>query len=597
MGIAHGTIVVVFGLAIALFRLRRRYLRSRRSRIRLRSEKIGWPVVIAGIFGVLLGATAELQSPLVQAFLVTIGATSLALAATVDLCCRQYLGAAPLTIYRYLPDMGTSISLPDLARAYTRAFFPLGLLLAMIALFLATAVLAHILIGARNLSVGAAAGIGLAAFTAWWLFGKMRAGPVLSPDERAFMFVEPDRHTSELYAVDRSDAFRLDRPARALPETILLIINESAGQCLRSSDGSEASLADTIRALSGNPSDWLVPTNVVTNSCCTEISFPSILTGAGAHESAANLHRMPFVFDLAKARGYRTALQMSSVMQWLNLDRFFSTARIDDFFSAESSGHPLVNDVGIDDAVTIEQFEAMIEEASGPVFAVVFLNALHVPFQADSRFPIPPELEDRKSRALSITETAHRRLFEALKRTGRYDTALIVAVGDHGELPDDLDSPRASVPRVENFDDWVLRPLFLVKPPCNLPMPMLDALRDNLDSLIANVDIAATLADLFGATLQDGLAYAGQSLFEPIPADRIAIATSANEWRTWHGAAVALARGRERLICDRFDFLQYDSGDGPNPEADAPRRAAMVRIARQIPAVSRNIARIYREHH
>jgi hypothetical protein len=597
MGTAYGTMGIVLGLALALYRLRRRYLRSHRSRVRLRSDKIGWPLVVAGLFGVLLGASAALQSPLAQALILTLGAVVLGLAATIDLCCRQYLGAAPLTIYRYLPDGGPNTSLPTLVRVYLRPFMPGGFLVGILALFLATGLLARAFIGSELLSIGVAAGIGLLAFLAWTLAGRLRSRPDLSPEERAFLFVEPDTHTCELQAADRSSGFALDRPAPALPQTILLILNESAGQHLPASEGGGASLAGRIREISGNPAEWLAPSNVVTNSSCTEVSIPSILTGSGAHESAAKLHRMPFVFDLAKASGYRTVLLTSSVLQWSNLDRFLSTARIDQLFSAETDGHPLVNDLGIDDAFAVERFEAMIEKAEGPVFAVVFLNALHVPFQADSRIPIPAHLRDRRSRALSITETAHRRLFEALKRAGRYDGALIATIGDHGELPGNQECATATLPRQENFSDWVLRPLFLLKPPRDLPAPMVDALHENCDRLIANVDIAPTLAHLFGAALRDGLAYTGHSLFEPIPADRIAVATSANQWRPWHEAAVALARGRERLICDRFDFLQYASGERPDPDADAVARASMIDQAMRIPAVSQNISRIYRKHY
>lgn len=599
MGNTFTTIAVVLALASVLYRLRRRYLRAHRCRIRLRAEKFGWPLVVASLFGMWLGITAHLPSMLTQELLVALGAASLAVAATIDLCCRQYLGAAPLTIWRYIPISSAGFSVPVLASTYLRAFLPTGFVLAMTALFVATGALAHGLAGSGALSLGTAFLLLVAALLAWILLDRMQARPSLSEGALAFLLAEPeiadnDRSPQALHAADRSNGFRLDRPAPALPETVLVIINESAGNFLPSSDG-ETSLAQRIRSLSGNPDEWFTPRNVVTNSCCTEISVPSILTGAGSHEGIDTLHRLPFVFDLAKARGYRTALLMSSVLKWLNLDRFFSTAPLDELYSAETSGQPLVNDLGVDDAFTVEQFERMIETARGPVFAVVFLNALHVPFQSESRLPVPAGLKDRRSRALAITESAHHRLFDALKRAGRYEDALIASVGDHGELPGHQETPRATIPRQENFSDWVLRPLFLLKPPRSLPEPMAEALHGNADSLIANVDIAPTLAHLLGTTLSDGLAYTGHSLFEPIPAERIAIATSANEWRPWHGAAVALARGRERLTCDRYDFLQYDSGDGIDPATASLRRQQLLDAAMQVETVRQNIAHIYRE--
>ncbi|MFI5408495.1 sulfatase-like hydrolase/transferase [Kaistia sp. UC242_56] len=592
------TIAVVLALAFVLYRLRRGYLRAHRCRVRLRAEKIGWPLVVASLFGMWLGITAHLPSMLTQELLVALGAASLAVAATIDLCCRQYLGAAPLTIWRYIPVSSAGLSAPALASTYLRAFLPRGFVLAMTALFGATAALAHGLAGTGALSLGTAFLLLVAALLGWVVLERMQARPSLSKDALAFLLAEPDVAGNDLspqalYAADRSNGFQLERSAPAMPETILLILNESAGNFLPSSDG-ETSLAQRIRSLSGNPDEWFAPRNVVTNSCCTEISFPSILTGTGSHEDIDTLHRLPFVFDLAKARGYRTALLMSSTLQWLNLDRFFSAAPLDELSSAETSGQPLVNDLGIDDAFTVERFERMIETARGPVFAVVFLNALHVPFQSESRLPVAPGLKDRRSRALAIAESAHQRLFEALKRAGRYDDALIASIGDHGELPGHRDTPRATIPRQENVSDWVLRPLFLLKPPRGLPGPMAEALHGNADSLIANVDIAPTLAHLLGTTLSDGLAYTGHSLFEPIPPERIAVATSANAWRPWHGAAVALARGRERLTCDRYDFLQYESGDGVDAATASLRRQQLLDAAMQVETVRQNIAHIYR---
>lgn len=471
-------------------------------------------------------------------------------------------------------------------------------MLAATSLFIAAWALVH----GFELSVDpwASALLVFASVIAWALLERLRARPELPEEVWGALLHGPeplrsDRNPRELYAADRSDGYGLDRAAPALPQTILLIINESAGGFLSSSDGTEP-LARRIAALSGRPDEWVIPGNVVANSSCTEISFPSILTGAGSHEGIETLHRLPFVFDLAKARGYRTALLMSSVLKWLNVDRFLSAAPIDELYSAETSGRPIVNDLGIDDAFTARRFEEMIDREDGPVFAVVFLNALHVPFQADSAFPIDAGLKDRRARALAVTEQAHHHIFEVLRRLGRFDDALILSVGDHGELPGLQDRPRATIPRLENLSDWVLRPLFLLKPPRGLPPHMAVVLHGNADSLIANVDIAPSLAHVLGATLSDGLAYTGHSLFEPIPTDRIAVATSANEWRSWHGTAVALARGRERLICDRYDFLRYESGDLSVPDAASTRRLELMELAMQIPIVRQNIAHIYREY-
>lgn len=588
-----GSPVMVLGLAAGLHWLRRRHLRSVKSKIRLRSEKVGWPLVVASLFGVLLAAADRLPSPVVATCVVAVGSVLLACVAALDLCCRQYLGASPRTLRHCLPDAGSVRNAPTLVRTYVLPFLPVGFTAATAALFLTSALIDRAAFGSADASVAIA--LCAAAFALWTLLGKMTPRPPIPPSARPFLFVSPDLRFGQLQAIERKDAFTLDRPPLAKPRTILLVINESTGQWLPSSEGDGASLADRIRALSGAPAEWIAPSNVVANSSLTEVSFPSILTGVGAHESADVLHRMPFLFDLAKASGYRTALLMSTTLDWGNLGRFVSAAAIDDLYCADNSGQPQINDLGIDDAFPVMKFEEILADCNEPLFAVVFTNALHLPFQNESRFGIPAHIEDRRSRALWVVETAHERLLGALKRAGRYDGALVTVIGDHGELPPDAPSPRAAIPRPENYSEWVLRTIFMIKPPRDLPTAFKEALNENRDRLIANIDIAPTLADLFGATLREGLSYAGHSLFRPVPADRLAVATNTNDWRPWRRAAIVLARGRERLICDRLDFLRYESGETPDPVADASRRDELIREALRIPTVSRNIARVYRQ--
>jgi len=600
MGNAFSTIAAIFVMAAVLYRVRRRFQRALHNRVRWRAEKLGWPLVIASLFAALLGAAVSLPSIAIHAGLVVLGAISLAISASIDLCCRQYLGSAPLIVWRYIRMSNAGFSVPVLASTYLGAFLPMPQVLAMTALFIAAGLVVHLLGPSAEPSFWIAALLVFGSFLAWAILERMRSRPNL-PDKVWDALLherEAVRHARiprELYTADRSDRYWLERSAPALPRTILLIINESAGSFLPSSDGT-GPLARRIAALSGVPDEWLIPDNVVTNSCCTEISFPSILTGAGSHEGVEKLHSLPFVFDLAKSRGYHTALLMSSVLNWLNIDRFLSAAPLDELYSAEGSGKPIVNDLGIDDAFTVRRFEEMICREDGPVFAVIFLNALHVPFQADSAFPLDADPKDRRARALDVTEQAHHHLFETLRRSGRLDDALIVSLGDHGELPGLQDVSRATIPRIENLNDWVLRPLFLVKPPRELPSAMAAALHENTERLIANVDIAPSLAHLLGATLREGLAYTGHSLFKPIPADRIVVATSANEWRPWHGVAVALARGRERLICDRYDFLRYESGQPTDAGDVSAESSSLMDLAMRLPIVRQNIAHIYREH-
>ncbi|MCB1436118.1 MAG: sulfatase-like hydrolase/transferase [Rhodobiaceae bacterium] len=366
------------------------------------------------------------------------------------------------------------------------------------------------------------------------------------------MAVNPHIPVQKLKAAKRAGVVLDGAGPKSLPSTIILVINESTGAFFPSSLGPQMPLASRIAALAGDPRNWNIFINAVTNSSASDISLPSILTGVGGHEGFDKLHTMPFVFDLAKARGFTTAFFTSTILDWANFDRFFSSAAIDFSHTAADSGLPLANDLSIDDHFVARKMADFITtRKEGPLFLVWYPNALHTPYQAESEIGIPAALTNRRARALYILESAYEVLFDALKAAGRYDDALILVTGDHGEDPD---SPLA---RVDNYSEPVLRPIFMAKESTALSLRQRHALAANRTALVANADIAPTIADLLKARPPRSIAYGGHSLFGAIPPDRLSIAVSTNEWRSWPTSALSLARGRERFTCNSYQFCVY----------------------------------------
>jgi hypothetical protein len=380
----------------------------------------------------------------------------------------------------------------------------------------------------------------------------------------------------------------------------VLVINESTGFFLRSSQDPDVSLVDRIRQHSGAPDAWRVFGNAVTNSNCTDVSIPSILTGSGTHEGIDKLHAMPFVFDIAKARGYRTAFFTSAVVAWANLATFLSSARIDHMLTASEAGHPFINDLATDDMAIMKDLRRFILEVrpSENLFLVVYPNAMHTPYQHTGDIEFPAGMDDNVLRALFILESEHKLLFDTLRETGRFDDALIIETGDHGSDPFNLAFGKMS--RVENYEEPILRPMFLVKPPARLPAAAAAALDGNTRALVANLDIAPTIADLLGARLTGGLRYAGFSLLDVIPPDRLAVATSTNQWRKWPNTAVALARGPDRFTCDarhmcRLDRIAPLAASSQRTPESPERFVGYLREALALPVVGPNISRLYHD--
>jgi phosphoglycerol transferase MdoB-like AlkP superfamily enzyme len=271
---------------------------------------------------------------------------------------------------------------------------------------------------------------------------------------------------------------------------------------------------------------------------------------------------MPFVFDLAAARGYKTAFITSSTLRWANFESFFRGASIDQLITAETFQAPFINDLTVDDHLAYAAASNVVRETSEPLFIGLYVNALHWPFQAESKAEIPSSITNRRLRAAFVHERGFEQLFAALRETDRLENALIIVVGDHGEF-DFSDLSINPIMRVETFTNGILSPIFLMKMPDQLPAPLKEAAAENVGKLVATQDIAPTLAHILGISLEDGLEYSGHSLFQTVPDDRIVRSTATNEWRSWLRGSVAVSQGRQRLLCEpQLSCRRYVSVQG-----------------------------------
>jgi len=537
-------------------------------------------------------ACAAISSPLGVAAVVPLLAL-LALYDTADFMSFRFFGTALSESVFHLPISLRGLGTARTAGGYLKSYFPETYLLAsgcaLVALPLAAV---PWLPPASQLVLAAAPGLALGL-----AISKYRQrSPLdkLSMTERQIAFASDAVSTSGLTCARRDGSFALGGTASPPPETIILVILESAGAALPASEDPNQLLSERTARLSRAPDDWITPANVVCNSSCTDVALPVILTGCGPHETAAKLHRLPFLFDLAKARGLRTGFFTSSSLRWANLDSFLDGAPIDRLFTADSTTLPFVNDICIDDHVAARQLTEWIDGAATPTLAVFYSTALHVPYQADSEIEIPATLATRQARATFIVEKQLETLFARLRASGRFERSLVLVVGDHGESPVETGGEAALVPsRLAVLSEAVIRPLFLLKPPSNLAPDRLEALRRNAGQLISHLDIAPTIADLLGTELTGDLTYAGRSMLRPLDRNRVVFALNTNEWRTWPRSAVGIFRGDAGAIVDYFDHRLCRA---LGAAADATyERDALLRIGLNEPLVQRALTQVYRE--
>jgi glucan phosphoethanolaminetransferase (alkaline phosphatase superfamily) len=579
------------GLTLLVLANRWLFLRRQLGMFWSARQQAGISLAIAGVLMLIVATANSLAvAPLV------IAAPLLAVVLlydTADLTSFRYFGMSVSENYRHLPISAGGWNMLRVARAYVRSYVPASYFVASCFVGLVAP-----LVAARWLSGDAAWIIGSFGTAIGLTMSRRRRRhqpAAMSAIEQRIALAQDDVAVHPLHRRTRAGLFDLRNMTDELPKTVLLVILESTGRHFPSSQNPDVSLADRIRQSSGDYEAWLAPTNAITNSSCTDVILPSILTGVAPHESSAKLHRMPFLFDLAKARGYRTGFFSSTTLTWARLDRFFAGARVDTLFTADDAGLPYINELAVDDHAVARRMGAWFNTATGPTFAVFYSNALHMPFQRDSEIEIPASLEERRDRATYIVEKQLELLLETLKGNGEFDNALIVVVGDHGESIGEADiGATPQFARATILSEQIIRPLFLLKPPANLSPERAEILRRNANRLICHIDLAPTIADLLGVELSPGLAYAGQSLLRPVADDRILYVLNTNEWRSWPRTAVGIFRGQSSIIADDLDeaLCRYAGAAMSDPVFG---RDALLASAMAEPLVQRALTRVFRD--
>lgn len=297
-------------------------------------------------------------------------------AKAVDLTFLYYFNARFLELRPFLPVRAETVSVGALV-AYATQYISLltaacaGLPFLLSLIVYSRIKTSHVILGAT------AAAFFLISFTTNRL-GLWQVNNKVVPHTLLEIVDTADRPLLQLKSLNRSTVVRTGDVIRKKPRTIVLAINESNGFDFPSSD-KQVPLRTKLAELSGAPQRWIPFENAVTNSNATDVSIPSIVTGSGTHEGFEKLHAMPFLFDLAKARGYKTALITSSVMRWAGFEQFFAGALIDYLYAAEVSGQPLANDLAIDDAFAFKKLTDHITQATEDIFIVFYVNALHPP--------------------------------------------------------------------------------------------------------------------------------------------------------------------------------------------------------------------------
>lgn len=181
---------------------------------------------------------------------------------------------------------------------------------------------------------------------------------------------------------------------------------------------------------------------------------------------------------------------------------------------------------------------ALVKKAPRRFFAVAHYADPHAPYKAPGSFAVEGSLQARYAAEVRFTDHQIGLLLEGLKRQGRLDDTLIIAMADHGEnLGDhgDLGGHHG----VSVYDEVLHVPLIVAGPgiaPAQIGDP------------VSIVDITPTILQLIGARAikgADGRSLAGYLLGDPPPPTY-----TISEFYDFGRRLRAVVRGRYKLIDD-----------------------------------------------
>jgi glucan phosphoethanolaminetransferase (alkaline phosphatase superfamily) len=308
-----------------------------------------------------------------------------------------------------------------------------------------------------------------------------------------------------------------------------------------------------------HPEEFFVFKNPYTVSSTTMLAVPSVLTGIGPYQSADIFYGQPIMWDYGNMLNYRTFFITSHSLKWYRFDRFYAKEKLDHLWYKEVSGHPFFNDLGIDDAKTIDHLNEVIQQPSDdPFFGIVQLNATHYPYTIPKEFvKWKGTFLDEYDNSIYYQDHVMGKLFDALKRSGKLKNTIIVFTSDHGESLKDHNN----IGHVDSYyAETISVPLMLYLPKGLAAKYDVKTLKSNLNRTTSSIDIAPTIVELLGlkknASVQEvAKNFTGQSLFKPIRKDRAIITMNNNE--------IARFKVGISLIRDNYHYI-YRTNIVPN---------------------------------
>jgi phosphoglycerol transferase MdoB-like AlkP superfamily enzyme len=230
---------------------------------------------------------------------------------------------------------------------------------------------------------------------------------------------------------------------------------------------------------------------------------------------------IPSLPKALRKAGYRAVTMHANDIAFWNRRELYSALGFDTYYDKAQFGEDDKMYRGASDGVFFDKAEGFIENElrfGQPLYVELVTLSSHAPYRGVPYDRQPLQLKKRwqGSRAgdwlgsLSYTDEAVGEFIDWLKRTGMYDTSVVIVYGDHTAIKDlelegaDLEIVQELLGRQYTEADRQRIPLLIHLPGQTEPRV--------IDSPVGQVDIAPTIADLLGVDLSE-TPHLGRSAF------------------------------------------------------------------------------------
>lgn len=332
--------------------------------------------------------------------------------------------------------------------------------------------------------------------------------------------------TDRLFGVDKGNAglssrippkmdFSFEHPGY----NVLFIVCESLRPQSMQVYGYERATTPFLDSLSsGADQELFVVDRAFTNASTTVVSLPSLFSGIAQYQPAGILYRSPLFWDYARSCGYPTFFISSHDHDWYHLSVFF-TGAADYYWNKRISGNPRYNDLGIDDRLTVQEFENHTEQIlrSGNQFAgVLHFNTNHLPYTTPADFYVwQGDSKDDYDNSVLLQDHYFSAVFDFLSRQKALSNTIVVITSDHGQAFREHNY----IGHLEcNYIETISVPMILYIPRGLQTRFNINNLRSNLGINHSLIDMIPTFLTIFGIESRPELSeytvnYHGKSLF------------------------------------------------------------------------------------